>query len=106
MPSLAVTPDLAILDQLGHDAVKVIRLDLELLGDLWNRDPRFLLDERERLVGACVTTPAATRATGTATTVATTSCGRGSGGARRPTRTPTPTYQRGTSGLKLLNLNL
>ncbi len=39
MPALAVTFDRAILDELWHHPVQVVRLDLQSLGDLGDGDP-------------------------------------------------------------------
>ena len=45
MPALAVALDLAVVDQARHDAVEVVRLDTELLGDPGDRDPGLTTHE-------------------------------------------------------------
>ena len=45
MPALSVALDRAIIDELRHHAIQVVRLDLQTLGDLGDRDPRLSADE-------------------------------------------------------------
>src|SRR5436190_11754772 len=97
MPALAVAFDLPVRDELGHHAVQVIRLDLERLGDLRNRDPRLLAHELERLVRPGAVAAAASRTAGTTTAAP---ARRGCSRPRRPTRSTTSAEQCGAGGLK------
>src|SRR3954447_8094008 len=63
MPALAIPLDLAVLHQLGHDAVQVVRLDLQLLGDLGNGDPRTRAHQVQGLGGTRIAGTPATRST-------------------------------------------
>ena len=45
MPALAVALDQTVGDELRHDAVEVVGLDLQLISDLGDRDPGLLLNQ-------------------------------------------------------------
>src|SRR5664279_1184453 len=102
MPALAVTLDLAVLDNLGHDAVQVIRFDLQRLGDLGDRDSGLRADELEGLTGAGVATPAPTRPAGPTRAVTARARGRPWGSSRTAARAD----ERGTCRLELADFLL
>jgi hypothetical protein len=52
VPALAVSLDLAVLDEMWHHAIQVIGLGAHRRGDLRNRDSRMFAHERERLIAA------------------------------------------------------
>ncbi len=66
MPALTVALHLSSLNEPGHHAIQVIRLDFQLLGELRNGDSRPRANELEGLVGTSVTAATTARATGTA----------------------------------------
>ncbi len=66
MPALSVPADLTLRHELGHHPVQVVRLDLQLLRDLRDRDPGPVANELERLVGARTAAAATARPTGPA----------------------------------------
>jgi hypothetical protein len=102
MPALSVALDRAILDELRHHAIQVVRLDLQTLGDLGDRDPRLSAHEVECLGRPGVaTTPATWPACRSASGTAAASTGR----TGRPARSTPATDQRRPSCLKLRDLS-
>ncbi len=97
MPALAVALDLTVGHQLGHHAVQVVRLDLQLLGDLGDGDPGLAANQLEGLIGPGVTSAATARSAGTAAAAPP----LGTRGARRTPRSAPGSEQGGTGGLEL-----